>query len=362
MSCSVQHLTERIDEDRGIGIEASRKSAQMYIARLQKIKNGQTDGIAGMEYATGTIRTDVTLSHYWLDTVFLYNGLSTVVRARPGTGKTHLGAWVILRASIAHPNWDFLTNIPWYWIDDPSLGDCIFPNLYTVHSMSEMLRKSAESVLSGRIPAIIVDEMDSAVTSQAWREKKSNAWKVHTYLAAHLGARGPLLLYHFWNDIPNYLRIGGNVNRHLGIEIYNRERHVFARSTFPHDLVIDGDFIPYSRHGLGGFRIDVDMQELSTSIHETRKDAIARAVLANLDRCTEREAKLGVSSSEDKEKEKGGEYRDICDLRAEGLTYRHIQDRLKVSAATVKKALEWCEKQESMKKSKRDDGRDEENE
>lgn len=363
MSCPVQHLAERIDEDRGIGAESSGKMAQMYISRLEKIRKGRTDGVVGMEYVNGAIRADGSLSHYWLDTVFLFNGLSTVVRARPSTGKSHLGSWVILRASIVHPNWDFLTNIPWYWVDDPELDDCIFPHIYTVRSMSEMLRQSANIVSAGRIPAIIIDEMDSAVTSQAWREKSSNAWKVFTYLAAHLGARGPLLLYHFWNDIPNYLRIGGNVNRHLAIEVHNRERHIFAKpakglGTFPHDLVVDGDFIPYSRHGLGGFRIDVDMQEISASIHETRKDAIAKAVLANLDRCIERDAGSRTSSESKKKHE---EYRDICDLRSEGLTYEQITDRMKISRATIKKALDWCENQKNQKKTDEDDEGGEEN-
>ena len=312
MSCPLQRLAERIDEDRGIGIEPARKIAHMYVTRLEKIKKGQTVGVVGTAYANGATRPDASLGHYWLDTVFLYNGLSTVVRARPSTGKSHLGSWVILRATVIHPNWDFITNIPWYWTDDPELSDCILPHTYTVQSMSEMLKQSADSVLAGRIPAIIIDEMDSAVTSQAWKDKSSNAWKVYTYLAAHLGARGPLLLYHFWNDIPNYLRIGGNVNRHLMIEIYNRERHVFARGTFPHDLIVDGDFIPYSRHGLGGFRIDVDMQELSTSIHETRKDAIAKAVLANLGRCTERDA--GIERNKIKPEQPESYRCEICNI------------------------------------------------
>lgn len=281
----IVRLADRLSEDRGFPKEHAITMASRYIHILNSIGNARETFFVGADVSHSSEEAIPYLYRYWIDTNFLFTGRPTVVWAPTGVGKTHLASYVATRAIDLHPDWDILSNVPWYWVDDDSLADIRPNNLITISTMSEMLKFACESVIAGRKAAVIIDEMDNAIVSQNWRSPENKSWKSFSFIERHLEIRGPLIIYHAWNDIPFYMRRAGNVNDFLPPELHGSLRHVFSSRSRPHSLVVDEDIIPYSSHGEIGFTIDIDMEKLRKKLRTSRRIEYAEQVLRWLPQC-----------------------------------------------------------------------------
>ncbi|MBX8644637.1 MAG: hypothetical protein KIY12_07960 [Thermoplasmata archaeon] len=290
-------LADLIQEDAGLSPDRAMGWAKEY-SRIRGLISEGRALVAAFDTTDGMHLRLAGHEKYWIDSTLLFRGIPTIVRGAMGFGKTYLNSWTALRAAILHPDWDILTNVPWFWNQDERLDSLRMPNFFAVNSMSEMLRCIAESVLSHRVPAVIIDEMDHAISSQGWKSDENISWQHFTYIERHLDVRGPLLTYHSWNDIPYYMRKGGIVNAILKVRIHEGRRHVFGRRTKPFCLVVTGAAIPYSTHGAMGFKIDVEMGKLHSKLNATNKMEIAKQILDNLSACVLSDSEMQEEGNE----------------------------------------------------------------
>jgi hypothetical protein len=280
-------LTQEIAEDwEEITIDTAREWAKQYIYLVNAVKAGRI-GVRGVVmYGDDDREYSPAVGKLWINTLLYNQALPTVIRAQNGTGKSYLNSWAILRAKLLHPEGDFFNNVPWYWNTNHKLDSIAFPDMYKINKMSEMLIGGAKSVLADRVPFINLDEFDNAVDSQNWRDDGPQSWKSFTYIKRHLKFRGPLLSYHSWEDIPNYMRLRRVVADHYKVIIHGKNRYIFSRLSRPQSLVVTGPIIPYSKHGSNDFSIDVDAKKLRILMGETgqAKEA-ARRVLKYIGQC-----------------------------------------------------------------------------
>ena len=276
----IQTLSAEIELVSGLSATRSQTWARDYMDALRDLKAGVT-----VAELCGDNRDCLNRFIRWIDKIFLFRGLTTVVAVRAGTGKTHLASWIALRALFLHPEWDIYSNVPFFWIGNQELESLRPPNLYSVMSMSEMLTRTSQSIINGRVPAVILDEMDGALMSQLWRSNQNLSWERFTFIERHLMVQGPLLLYHEMSDVPHYLRKGTLANQLLSVEIYQGNRYVLSDRSGRKQLLIDGPVIPFSTYGLMGFSIDVDVGKLGAKLSATRPHVVAKQIMDNLDDC-----------------------------------------------------------------------------
>ena len=351
-------LTRDVEEDWEVPREAAMKLAAEYAEILKGVKDGSIS-VAGLRGSSSTVQERPEAIKLWLDTVFFRRDLPVVIRAKNGRGKTYFLSWLLLRAKIMRPDGDFLTNIPWFWETDERVRPLAMPNFYNINRMSEMLRRSSETVLEGRVPYVIIDEMDNAVSSQDFAGGRGGpfaSWKQFTYIKRHLKMKGPILAYHSVNDIPNYMRSRQVVADILKVYVHAGERYIFSEATRPYRLKITGTSLLYSKNGFNDFEIDVDMRKLRVSIGKTGTPAeTAKRILSNLDSCT-----FDAYEKRKEEFENEELYREICDLREEGLKVEEIRKRLGIRKQRVTDALEWCRNRRNLEGTEgNDDGGDE---
>ena len=351
-------LTRDVEEDWEVPREAAMKLAAEYAEILKGVKDGSIS-VAGLRGSSSTVQERPEAIKLWLDTVFFRRDLPVVIRAKNGRGKTYFLSWLLLRAKIMRPDGDFLTNIPWFWETDERVRPLAMPNFYNINRMSEMLRRSSETVLEGRVPYVIIDEMDNAVSSQDFAGGSGGPFasvKQFTYIKRHLKMKGPILAYHSVNDIPNYMRSRQVVADILKVYVRAGERYIFSEATRPYRLKITGTSLLYSKNGFNDFEIDVDMRKLRVSIGKTGTPAeTAKRILSNLDSCT-----FDAYEKRKEEFENEELYREICDLREEGLKVEEIRKRLGIRKQRVTDALEWCRNRRNLEGTEgNDDGGDE---
>ncbi len=363
ISEAISAFTTDVAEDWEVSKTVATQWTNKYIVTLNDIKRGNY-----FVYGYSTLG-DLTAERqeavkFWIDTIFFRRDLPVVVRARNGRGKTYFLSWLLLRTTIMRPDADILTNIPFYWLTDIRAKPLKVPNFYKINKMSQMLRLSAQSVLNDRIPYVIIDEMDNAVSSQDYKGGKESpyaSWKEFTYIKRHLLIKGPILAYHSVNDIPNYMRSRQIVADIFKIFVHGPDRYIFSDATKPYSLKIAGDILLYSKHGFNDFAIDVMMRKLRVSIGETNTPKeTAKKILENLDANT-----FDVYGENKTNEEKAEKYRAICALHEEEpqLTYRQIADRLGLKTISgIKEALDWCKEQKNNKENGQDYGEGEENE
>ncbi len=299
-----------------------------YANVLDMIRDGNAT-VNGYDISDGYRIKEDGQARYWIDSVFLYKGLSTVVYSRARSGKTHLNSWALLRERILHPEREILHNVPLFWDDDPRLSQLALPGVTRVRKMSEMLRLGSETVLNGGVPASILDEMDHVLLSQNWREDENVSWKMFTFIEGHLEFCGPLLTYHDRGDIPMFFRRGKLANQILSLHLHGGRRYILSPSTRPRSLLISGLVVPFSTHGGVGFKIDISVGKLHSRLHGTRKKDIAEQVLANIDSCMIRSrSREEEDTEEEEEREPLPLHHDPCP-RLEGLAYTWTPKRFR---------------------------------
>jgi len=266
---SVKELARFIEEDREDTINQRDASqwAFLYMNYLKSLKNGSIT----LEYRKmieGEDRGPDNSFNSFIKTNLLRTGMVSVLYGKAGTGKSHFLSWLITRALVSFPNWDIYTNLPFFWFDHKSLQELSLPNVYKIDSMSEMLYKSALSVLNKRQPVVILDEMDQVLTSRRWNSKENLSWETFMNIERHLKIRGPLLVYHITKAIPEPMRERRITEFVYKLAIHSGERYLYdceGKKKFE----ISGFVIPYSTLGTFSFQIDIDMGKLLRSIQTT---------------------------------------------------------------------------------------------
>ncbi len=234
----------------------------------------------------------------YIDGVWLWEGRPSVVFAGQGKGKSNFAAFVIEKVLETRPTWDVFTNLPFPWDTDgdgpaeAAPGNRIRP----VSSLSELLRGTANTVLDNRKPAVVLDEMDQAVTSHSWSTAEAQSWQRLVMIERHLRIRGPLLVYHTYRHVPVELREGTMLRSMMQVIIKDGARWVIRREEEGF-LYVPAAVLPYLAYGLRGFDIDVDVQHLERHLSGSGP-AVARQVLAYLDRRQGRREEAGQQERE----------------------------------------------------------------
>lgn len=248
-----------------------------------------------IEQIFGITKAEQQTLKYWLSQL-AYDGMISVLFAPAGQGKTNTGAFIVQSILIMYPRWDVLTNIPFSFAPKIIQGEHLInyqiDRIKFVENMSELLVESANSMLNGRIPVPILDEMDSARIRTQARNAESVSFKAYEYVERHLDTQGPLMIYHVMKDIPTELQPGGLSRNVFGVFMYNNlaeqkspkrvisnpmvyENNTEGLKYFPVPLTN----LPYHAHGFSPFSIDVDMQWLNQQLGITTKEDAARNII-----------------------------------------------------------------------------------
>jgi hypothetical protein len=266
---AVRELARYLKEDReeSISDNESIEWAMLYANYLQSLKN-QSVTLDYRKVIEGDDRGPDSSFSSFIKTNLLRTGMVSVLYGKAGTGKSHFLSWLLTRSLVSFPNWDIYTNLPFFWVDHPSLRELSLPNVYKIDSMSEMLYRSALSVLNKRQPVIILDEMDQVLTSRRWNSKENLSWETFMNIERHLKVRGPLLIYHVTRAIPEPMRERRITEFIYKLGIHDRVRYLY-NCDGKQKIEISGFAIPYATLGTFSFQIDVDMGKLLRSIQTT---------------------------------------------------------------------------------------------
>lgn len=219
----------------------------------------------------------------WPGSLCFHKGQATVVVGSQGKGKTNLLAFLIERAIRHRPEWEIYSNIPFPW--DEELAGIVPPppRLHSISTMSELLRGIAQTVLAGREPAVVIDEMDQVATSHEWMTERSESWTKFLFVERHLRVWGPILAYHVREHVPLPLRANAALRGSYLRVIVRHGKHQFVRAEDPTYFGgIWESVLPFLTLGLRGFEIDVDMRELQTVARGSHR-RVAELTLQYLD-------------------------------------------------------------------------------
>jgi hypothetical protein len=264
-------LANVLASDRSLSVEVAGELAARYLdwrAELPKREVLPWEDRKARRYVEGT----------WLS-----EGRPSVVFAGQGRGKSNFAAFVIEKVLETRPAWDVYTNLPFAWDPDGDGPAASEPwgRVRPVSRLSELLRGAAGSVRAGRKPAVVIDEMDQAVTSHSWASEEAQSWQKLVNIERHLRIRGPLLVYHAYRHVPVVLREGTMLKSLLQVIIKDRARWVIRREEEGF-LQVPSTVLPYLAYGLRGFDVDVDVGDLEKHLSGSG-ERVAGQVLAYLE-------------------------------------------------------------------------------
>jgi hypothetical protein len=269
-------LLDRVDH--GVTPEGAARRAKRYRAWLGSIP---------VQHDRATCPEEALIRH-WRGDLGFHTGQATVFVARQGAGKTNAISYLVENAIEHRPEWDIYTNVPFPW-DGPLKGTVPSPpRLHSVSSLSGLLRGVANTILSDRIPAVAIDEMDQASTSHEWATERSESWTKFLFVERHFRVRGPLLAYHVFEHVPLPLRRKGDLRgSYYRVVVLGGERLLACVEDLSAWWGVRESLLPYLTLGLRGFDLDVDMADLERHIEGSHRD-VARQTLAYLDEFEER--------------------------------------------------------------------------
>ena len=330
MTDSLELLAQLIREDNGISSER----ALLWAQNQQRIVKALSEGRAIVTSRDGNVAPK-----YWTNSVF-FTMRPTIVYGPQGQGKSWLCSYIILRAIIVNPKWDFYTNLPFFNFDYPEeLKDMALPNVYLIRSMKELLEGIIRSRRADRIPAIILDEMDAEVDSYSWQSQESQSWRIFTQFQRHFFVKGPILVYHYAKHIPGYLRNGG-MGRVVFLTYRQGKYYVLAGFTRPNKLVVTGYTPPYASHGGYPFTVNIDMRLLYRKLEGVSPQKILDSMESSLEESIITDDKVEKRLREIEES-KAREERDgkIISLSEEGVSQRKIAEMFHMSLRDVNQIL-----------------------
>jgi hypothetical protein len=330
MTDSLELLAQLIREDNGISSER----ALLWAQNQQRIVKALSEGRAIVTSRDGNVAPK-----YWTNSVF-FTMRPTIVYGPQGQGKSWLCSYIILRAIIVNPKWDFYTNLPFFNFDYPEeLKDMALPNVYLIRSMKELLEGIIRSRRADRIPAIILDEMDAEVDSYSWQSQESQSWRIFTQFQRHFFVKGPILVYHYAKHIPGYLRNGG-MGRVVFLTYRQGKYYVLAGFTRPNKLVVTGYTPPYASHGGYPFTVNIDMRLLYRKLEGVSPQKILDSMESSLEESIITDDKVEKKLREtERAKAKEERHKKVISLKKMGLSQIKIAETLHMSKRDVKKIL-----------------------
>lgn len=217
----------------------------------------------------------------------LPQGLATTTYAEQGMGKSNTASFIAELVLILKPQWDIVTNVSYSFSPRANMLEDTYdmPRIKIVGSMSAMLREIAQTIINKRVPAVIIDEMDSSYVATQTKSNRGISFKSFIYVERHFGTKGPFLIYHRRKDIPVEMRqnnISLDTYQVAWYRNYNtgRSKRVLSNPDLwwgqPEGyryLPIPLTRLPYMNQGFGSFAIDVNMQAISESLNGTQEQA-----------------------------------------------------------------------------------------
>jgi len=313
-------LAQAIASDRGLGETAAGLAADAYLAWKAKL-----DG-------RGVKPWEEQKARRYVDRMWLWEGRPSVIFAGQGKGKSNFATWAIEKVLETRPDWEVYTNIPFAWDADCGGSPEAKPSdrLHPIASLSEVLRGAAVSVQAGRKPAVVIDEMDQAVTSHNWMSEDARSWQLLLNIERHLKIRGPLLVYHAYRHVPVVLREGTMLKSMLQVIVKDGKHWVVCREEEGF-LCVPPTVLPYLTYGLRGFDIDVDVQDLERHLSGSGAAVVAQ-VRAYLDRQQVRSDEMAKQEAEAEQARK-----DLSEVRA--FVFRRLDEQATVRELSTETGL-----------------------
>ena len=289
---------------------------------------------------------------YWLNELLPW-GMSTAVFAKAGMGKSNFSSFLCQIILVMKPQWDIITDLPIIFsplMDAKGGFDEIKINrFYFVQNMEQLLMASADIGLQNRIPAIILDEFDSALLSDQMRANAGRNLRHYIYLERHWNTQGPIFIYHARKDIPVPMRektishgvymvttYSNYLTRHTRRVVSSPDSWYRMPSGGRRYFPIPRTTLPYYSFGTSPFTVDdVDMQWLNAHVTGTQKEALRQIK----DLVPKREWDKELQKEKKKEQEKAEREQKIREEKAEReqrererrerMEQRRIDDQLK---------------------------------
>jgi hypothetical protein len=262
-------LEDRVD--RGCTPEDALRRAEAYAAWLERLTSNPHDRATC---------PDEPAIRRWRGDIGYHTGQATVIVAKQGAGKSNAASLLIERALMHRPEWDIYSNLPFPW--NSGLRNIVPSpaNLYSVRSMSELLRGICERTIpAGRIPAVCVDEMDQTATSHSWANSADESWTKFLFVERHFRVRGPILVYHVWEHVPLPLRrLGALRGSYFRVIVKGGLRRLACIEDTSRWFSVSETKLPYYNLGLRGFALDVDMEPLEASLDGSLQEMAAQTV------------------------------------------------------------------------------------
>lgn len=341
----------RSDHARKKEAEARAKKAYAF---FHKYKEYEENGFrkSDIEAIFGINAYQQHVIDYWLNELLPY-GISTSLFAKAGMGKSNTSSFISQLILVMKPNWDIITDLPIIFspLMDPSgkYNEIKINRFYFVQNMEQLLMASAEIGLVNRVPAIILDEFDSALVSDQMRAKAGHNLRHYIYLERHWDTQGPVFIYHARKDIPVAMREKTLSHAVYMVTTYfnyltKHTRRVLSNpdawNRMPPGgrryLPIPRTSLPYHSFGTSPFTVDdVDMQWLNAHITGTQKEALRQikeiVPKHGWDKELQKELKKEKEKQEREEKQKDEkEAREQKEReRRERMEQRRIDDQLK---------------------------------
>ena len=272
--------------------ESKKRAKRAYLFSL-KYKQYEIGGFKkeSIEEIFGADKHQQMVMDYWIDRLLDY-GISTSVFAKAGMGKSNTSSFIAQMVLIMKPNWDIITDLPIIFspLMDPNheFDEIKINRFYFVTNMAELLMASADIGLNHRVPAIIIDEFDSALTTDQMRSKGGLNLRQYMYLERHWDTQGPLFIYHTRKDIPVPMREANISNEPYMVTRYTnyvtrRTRRVVSNPDaweYKYEggqryLPVPLTSLPYHSWGTSPFTVlDVDMQWLNSHMKGTHENAL----------------------------------------------------------------------------------------
>ena len=272
--------------------EAQRRAGRAYIFTM-KYKEYEKNGFqkSDIKNIFGIDEIEQKIIDYWLNELLPY-GISTSIFAKAGAGKSNFSAVICQFILIMKPQWDIITNLPFVFSPlmdiDHDFDEIKIDRFHFVISMSELLMETAKITLNNRIPSILLDEFDSALTTDQMRAQAGMNLRNYIYLERHWDTQGPLFVYHTRKDIPVVMREEIISHAVFMVTIYSnyltrRSKRVLSNPDYWQNKPMGGrrylpiplTTLPYHSWGTSPFTVmDVDMKWLNAHVTGTKKSAL----------------------------------------------------------------------------------------
>ena len=216
---------------------------------------------------------------YVIERLFLRKGKCGILYGGQGAGKSNFLTWLIGIVLLYNKKWFILSNVPLF-TDREELSHLTPDRVIVVHKLSETLNLVAKLIIEGKIPVILIDEIDQDVNSHKWQGKRTQSLYNLVLIMRHLKIR-MILFYHDFKHIPEWLRNGDLAGEYVRlIEMPNSKNHfAFSENTQPFSFFIPISWIPYATHGWNGFDIDVFVSDLSRKLNGITPIELAKSLI-----------------------------------------------------------------------------------